>query len=1016
MANIPDINDRQRFIEEIDRNFTVQAPAGVGKTQALAERIKCIASQPPETAISMLRSLALVTFTNAAADEMRERSRSTLIREGVSSQVLFAFENAFFGTIHSFCLNLLKRYGHYIGLPADLTPLERDEEVWRQFIERFSVQQVNLPPELIDFCKRSFGFRGVFELARKLPYSTVAPSYPGLPPELDLSAIMGFEAKGRAAKSIEEAKQLASQWRERQSSGSGFNPIPNFSKGGAAFLDVWNETWRPLRDYVRECVHVMAFQVMLAYREFRASTGQLTFDDQISFAVDLMRNPEAAREIRSAGYRVLLDEAQDTDPVQLQLLTEITRPINASGIWLEGAADGPRQGHFTMVGDKQQSIYGSRADLAVYENVHTRLIEDGCAEELVFSVTFRCDSDIVNVVNRLMPHSLDGQAGQVSFIPLQSRSDADSGQVVRIPLEPASLDGGRISEADSIRLEAEALADWISSVSLDDLRARSWSEVAILCPRRRYLTAIQIALQQKGIPSHLASGEEGRAQHPAYAWFSALAWVLSHPTDSFQLIGFLREVFGVSDDAIYRYVQCHGEISLAAVPDEAEGSVADALRKLRSVMQDSLHMTVGHRMAYAVRKCALEERLAALYPDNPEIIEELHGLLLDAAQNSVSYTSLLLYAEYLRESAPYGVWIAAPKHEAIQLYTIQKAKGLGWDCVILPFLHRNIATLPPQTYPMILPIEGEGIAVAIDSDTWETGVRNRFNAAQKREIQRLAYVALTRSRHSLVFVDVPPHGQRGSSFTLCDVFTASANGVELFNSLPATLMPASQNPQEDKADTSLEFGPIDIEEATCEATRFLKRILPSDLVKHTKSESSETRDIVLDAGPRVEAARLYGTWWHEFMRTAPWGQGREAFEAKAKEFLAKCPIPERGIREIELFFNSECFTFFENPRWKIHVEANLFSPIDDTQWMDGVADLIAFDPEKDEAVVLEWKTTAFSNTEEVVESFREQITRYKEALVHAGISTVSTLIYATRSGDLVAVDVAEDSVLRLKVV
>ena len=59
--------------------------------------------------------------------------------------------------------------------------------------------------------------------------------------------------------------------------------------------------------------------------------GVLTYDDQIALADELMQHPIAARRMREENFRVILDEAQDTDPAQFFVLTEIARPLEATG-------------------------------------------------------------------------------------------------------------------------------------------------------------------------------------------------------------------------------------------------------------------------------------------------------------------------------------------------------------------------------------------------------------------------------------------------------------------------------------------------------------------------------------------------------------------------------------------------------------------------------------------------------------------------------------------------------------
>ena len=110
---------------------------------------------------------------------------------------------------------------------------------------------------------------------------------------------------------------------------------------------------------------------------------------------DILKDKTVGAEIRAEGKHVILDEAQDTDPGQFEVLTEIARPESAQGIWLKKGGIPPGTGRFCMVGDPQQSIYGSRTDLNFYQHVHKKLLKDAQGEELFFKVTFRCDEKIV---------------------------------------------------------------------------------------------------------------------------------------------------------------------------------------------------------------------------------------------------------------------------------------------------------------------------------------------------------------------------------------------------------------------------------------------------------------------------------------------------------------------------------------------------------------------------------------------------------------------------------------------
>src|SRR4029079_13975091 len=135
MVKPRDESVRARFATELDRNFSVVASAGSGKTTGIIERILSIARSP--NAAEILPRLVVVTFTNRAADEMQQRTRQALLQENLGQGVQTAFNRAFFGTIHSFCMKLLTNYGHYLGLPSQLDLVaEDDQELWEAFIQQ----------------------------------------------------------------------------------------------------------------------------------------------------------------------------------------------------------------------------------------------------------------------------------------------------------------------------------------------------------------------------------------------------------------------------------------------------------------------------------------------------------------------------------------------------------------------------------------------------------------------------------------------------------------------------------------------------------------------------------------------------------------------------------------------------------------------------------------------------------------------------------------------------------------
>src|SRR5436309_6013409 len=487
---------RARFASELDRNFSVVASAGSGKTTAITQRVLSIARSPNATEI--LPRLVVVTFTNRAADEMQQRTRQALLEEHLRQEVQTAFNRAFFGTIHSFCIKLLTDFGHYLGLPAPLELVEDDSDLWQEFAQN----QTRIGRSLADkdraMLLRFVQVRDLMELARRAASAVLqAPGLSPCPP-LDFAEVylqMDQAGRDNIAKSQVELRE----WERRFAGDWEYLRWPVcFTAANARFTQLWQEKFAPLRQWICDAATCVAAEVQRDYLNFRLDHGLVTYGDQIALAEELLQHPEAAQRIRDQNFRVILDEAQDTEPLQFSVLLEAARPPEATGVWLQDRHLGPRPGHFCMVGDFQQSIYWRRADLNYYRAVHEALVADKHGESLEFAVTFRLDQKQLDFVNETFREILSDKDGQVRFVELQPRPNILPGKVIRVPLVAKGLlpDGKKLKDYQRARFEAEYLSRWIKDAGLKKLSADSWREVAILCPRKAWLQMTAAALRR----------------------------------------------------------------------------------------------------------------------------------------------------------------------------------------------------------------------------------------------------------------------------------------------------------------------------------------------------------------------------------------------------------------------------------------------------------------------------------------------------------------------------------------
>jgi ATP-dependent helicase/nuclease subunit A len=1014
--------NRERFVSEVDRNFSVVASAGSGKTRAITDRIVRIATS--KHARDWLPQLVVVAFTNRAADEMQQRARAEVLQAGVSVEVLAAFNRAFFGTIHAFCVRLLESYGHYLGLPPTFDVITDDDEVWNEFVQQQTTIGRSLSNENRRELLRHVQARALMELGRR------ADLEPGIPPagkcpDTDFSAIHRFSAKGAMLQTIppyqKELKRAEQRWRKTQD----FVRWPICFSKAKDFVRIKREAFAPVRRWIDQAALCVAAEVQRDYREFRIARGLLTYDDQIALALELTKHPKIGREIREKSFRVILDEAQDTDPRQFSLLLELARPSNATGNWLESKTDHPRSGYFCMVGDLQQSIYRDRADLSKYRRIHETLVETGAAEAFQFSVTFRLDTAQLGFVNDTFRKILNDRELQVAFVKLNPRPQALPGQVVRLNLQPATLrpdPRGKVSDARKAAEEARQLGKWLQETGLAKLRAETWRDVAVLCPRKEWLQTLRRGLRDAGFNVQIQSEKELKGDSPAYAWLTALLIVLSQPRADYELAGLLRELFGISDHDLAVFSQGHGDrfqIETLTTGSDIVSKTLSLLAQLRlSILPSPLFDAVNEILV----RTQLRERLNSLPRADFENLDgELDALLALAGSSEAEHMTLSEFAEHLRTHFADAREIRPSRPDAIQLITSQKAKGSEWQAVIVPFLTRDVRSASPR-YPRLLKVRETGdTIVLLDLSDATDEIQELLERENRQEMERLLYVALTRAQHTLVLAfdnelfakaskEIHSHSQakwlKADKNDVNEAAFAAAPTEPTSCALTTERQRARAEARVDRIDIRLPETKIDKEIAIKNASVFVRKLNPSGLPSEESAALEEVRYVAPDLPRSSSPALQYGLWWHHFAQQLRWTENLDSWNRLFEEQKLLSPDPARSLREWKLLLAhlSEPENFrrhFDGDKSIVHAEMPFLWRVDNKRCIEGVIDLAMF--RNDNCLILDWKTDRVppDNTETLHARYRPQLAAYWRAVREIAEVDVKAAIYSTAAGALV---------------
>src|SRR5205823_4222835 len=118
---------------------------------------------------------------------------------------------------------------------------------------------------------------------------------------------------------------------------------------------------------------------------------------------------------------------------------------------------------------------------------------------------------------------------------------------------------GKVSDARKAAEEARQLGKWLQETGLAKLRAQTWQDVAVLCPRKEWLQTLRRGLRAAGFNVQIQSEKEWKGDSPAYAWLTALLIVMAQPRCSYEIAGLLRELFGISDHDLAVFSDGHGD-------------------------------------------------------------------------------------------------------------------------------------------------------------------------------------------------------------------------------------------------------------------------------------------------------------------------------------------------------------------------------------------------------------------------------------------------------------------------
>ncbi len=549
-------------------------------------------------------------------------------------------------------------------------------------------------------------------------------------------------------------------------------PEPVFSAGDAAALDALSVLLQ----------HAVA-ELALAFAE-AGGVDHTAISAAARQALSYSEGSELAIHQGDQLRHILVDEFQDTSVEQFELIEGLIDQ------WQPGE---PRS--LFLVGDPMQSIYQFReAEVALFMRARDEGIAGWRLEFLSLTRNFRSQSAIVQFVNdcftQVFPREDDRRTGAVRY----HASEAATAKPAALP---AGVHCWRLPQGD-----ADAEATRVLRIVQEARAANAAASIAILVAARPHAIAIATLLRRQGIATR-GVDLVPIMEMPAIQDLLALTRALLSPADRIAWLAVLRAPWcGIDLASLTDWLRSEppgATVIEALLRVDADRTMSDPMRNrlqhCRDVLVEGLARLQHTPLAPVIESVWLRLGAPACYA-SPTLISDTEQFFV-ALRGQEQRGPLGGAADLERLLA--GLYAASDGDAAaaVQIMTIHRAKGLEFDCVILPGLGRGA---PPDADPLLQWLEWVQADGRVDlllspirpagaePDALSRWMRDVASRRRRHERARVLYVAATRARsalHLLGAVPEPKQSRQSRQSSESDRELAPRSGTPL-----ATLWPA----------------------------------------------------------------------------------------------------------------------------------------------------------------------------------------------------------------------------------
>ena len=739
----------------------VSAGAGTGKTTVLVERfVKAVCERGLD-----VDSLLVITYTERAAGELRDRIRARLVEAG-RPELARELDAAWISTIHGFCHRLLRAHPFAAGIDPRFRVLD---DAQARVLQREAFDLT-----LGEFCAdgdeerlgllSTYGVRalrrmltGVHETLRAAgrPLALELGERAGLPERIEelREAAQALAADGEAGETARATASRSLEVLAERTLPERLLDLGELKARGERAVS-YEEARRSVEQAAldelaardRDLLQELLERFGAAFRAAKDRESALDFEDLQLAARDLLRDDPAVRERESWRFRsIMVDEFQDTNRLQCEIVDLL--------------AEGPEGKELFFVGDEFQSIYRFRhADVEVFRE---RREQSGGV--LALTQNYRSRPEVLAAVN----HLFSTEFGE-EFQPLEAAGRFPD-PVFGAPVELLVTDKKSYAGTPTHWRRAEARHIAARVRQLVDSGEASAGEIVLLFAAGTDAEHYEEELRKAGLQTYRATGRGYFGQQQVVDMLAYLR-LLHNRYDDEALVTVLASPFvGLSNDALLLLRRAATRRPLFQPFERGlPGDLSDEDRRLcRAFLQRFERLGAAANGLSLERLC---ERIVADHDYDLAVLAQWDGRrryanMRKLARLARSYEELRGrdiegFVRFVRDQEAVGAreLEAVAEEEdadAVRLLTIHSAKGLEFKVVIVADAGRD-RNAPSPDEILCLPDGRFGFRVA-DPATGSRRpafgyeqVREAEREAERAERLRLYYVAMTRAIDRLI--------------------------------------------------------------------------------------------------------------------------------------------------------------------------------------------------------------------------------------------------------------------------